>query len=158
MWRKIGRISFWWKIWQIVFFFFWLLAFGSILFLLGCDTWKMDALVQRPLGPTFSILNFPKKFWWKLKSSSFHHNTIWEVLMKIEGIHAISMPGWTSCSPLRSKRVKIITVLSWEGSAEICETIANCGWGLADGYRISSAATSRWSFKHSCCLKVESMW
>ena len=38
------------------------LAFESIFFWLGCDDWKMDDLFQRPLGPTSSILNFPKKF------------------------------------------------------------------------------------------------
>ena len=100
MWRKIGQIHknvchffnfhqnflylFLWKIWQIVFFFFWSLAFGSIFFWLGCDAWKMDDLFQRPLWPIFIILNFSKKnlvkadikqlspkkiekFWWKLK-------------------------------------------------------------------------------------------
>ena len=53
---------FWWKIWQILFFFLWWLAFESILFWLGCDDWKMDDLFQRPLGPTSSNLNFPKNF------------------------------------------------------------------------------------------------
>ena len=38
----------------------------------------MDALIQRPQGPTFSILNFPKKIWWKLKSNSFQQKKNFE--------------------------------------------------------------------------------
>ena len=58
---KTFWIFFWWKISQIVFFFLCSLAFGCILFLLGCDIWKMDDLFQRPLGPISIILNFSKK-------------------------------------------------------------------------------------------------
>ena len=54
------------KIWCLyivtfVFFFLCSLAFGCILFLLGCDIWKMEDLFQRPLGPISIILNFSKK-------------------------------------------------------------------------------------------------
>ena len=54
---KTSQKKFWWKIWQIVFFFFCPLAFESILFWLGCDDWKMDDLFQCPLGPTSIIFN-----------------------------------------------------------------------------------------------------
>ena len=81
---KTFWIFFWWKILQIVFFFFFSLAFESIFFCLGCDDWKMDNLFQRPLGPTFSILNFPKNFWWKLKSNSFHQKKIEKFWWKLK--------------------------------------------------------------------------
>ena len=46
----------------------------------------------------------------KIFGESWHQTAFtkknWEVLMKIEGIQALSMPGWTSCSDVRSKRVK----------------------------------------------------
>jgi hypothetical protein len=59
---KTFWIFFWWKIWQIGFFFYKLKAFEMILFWLGCDVWKMDDLFQRPLGSLSIILNFSKKF------------------------------------------------------------------------------------------------
>ena len=72
------------KIWQIKFIFHKLKDFESILFLLGCDVWKINDLFQRPLWPISIILNFSKifvvkadikqlaskkieKFQWKLK-------------------------------------------------------------------------------------------
>ena len=84
---KLSEFFFWWKIWQIVFFFFCSLAFESILFWLGCDDWKMDDLFQRPLGPTSSILNFPKANEQRKKKTIceiFHQKKIQKVLMKIE--------------------------------------------------------------------------
>ena len=50
----------------------------------------MDDLFQRPLGPTSSNLNFPKKFLVKAEIQQLSTKKNWEVLMKIEGIHAIS--------------------------------------------------------------------
>ena len=49
----------------------------------------MDALFQRPLGPTFSIVNFPKKILVKAEIKQFSFE---KFLMKIEGKHAISVP------------------------------------------------------------------
>ena len=59
-------------------------------------------------APSISIiLNFPNIYLVKadIKQLSPKKKN-WEVLMKIEGIQALSMPGWTSCSDVRSKRVK----------------------------------------------------
>ena len=69
-------------------FFLCSLAFGSILFLLGCCVWNMNDLFQRPLGPISIILNFSKKFgesrnhapfikkiekfWWKFKDYKWY--------------------------------------------------------------------------------------
>ena len=88
--------------WKRSFFFHKIKALESILFWLGCNVWKMDDLFQRPLWP-ISII------WWKLTTNSFHQKKIWEVLMKIEGIQAISILGghfWTF-------RVKSFEHISW---------------------------------------------
>ena len=37
---------------------------------------------------------------------SYHRKKIWAILMKIEWIQDLSVPGWTSCSHARSKRIK----------------------------------------------------
>ena len=58
---KLSEFFFWWKISQIVSFLFCSLAYGSMLFLLGCDAWKMEDLFQRPLVPISMIPNFSKK-------------------------------------------------------------------------------------------------
>ena len=50
----------------------------------------MDDLFQRTLGPTFIILNFPKNFGENWNQTAFNKKK-WEVLMKIEEIHAISV-------------------------------------------------------------------
>ena len=57
----------------------------------------MDDLFQSPLGPISIILNFSKK----LCDITFHQKTIWEVLMKIEGIQAISLLSWQNPPPAR---------------------------------------------------------
>jgi hypothetical protein len=41
----------------------------------------------------------PKKNWWKLTWNSFHRKKIWEVLIKIEGIKAISVLDSDSAPP-----------------------------------------------------------
>ena len=96
---------FWWKIWQIVFFFLCSLAFGSILFWLGYDAWKMDDLFQRPLGPISIILNFSKKILVKAEIPQLSSKKIWEVLMKIEGIQAIS----ASDEQIVNKTIKVFS-------------------------------------------------
>ena len=72
-----------------------IVSFVSILFLLGYVNWKMDALFQSPLGPISIILNFSKKNLWKLTPNK----NFWEVLMKIEGIQAISVPSGQNPPP-----------------------------------------------------------
>ena len=52
-------IFFWWKVWQIIFFPFFVSSLEHI-FLQGSDAWKMKDLFQRPLGPISIILNFSK--------------------------------------------------------------------------------------------------
>ena len=49
----------------------------------------MDDLFQRPLGPISIILNFPKKILVKAEIKKLSSKN--EVLMKIEGIQAISV-------------------------------------------------------------------
>ena len=52
----------------------------------------MDRLFQRPLGPISIILNFQKNILVKADIKQLSPKKNWEVLMKIEGIHAISVP------------------------------------------------------------------
>ena len=49
-----------------------IISFWEHTFLLGCDVWKMDALLQCPQGLFLSSPTFQKHFWWKLTSNSFH--------------------------------------------------------------------------------------
>ena len=74
-----------------------------------------------------------KKFGWKLTSNSFHQKKLRSF---DEGIQALSMPGWTSCSDVRSKRVKdrifeAWLTLSWKFLPHSC--IATLGSGLHGG-------------------------
>ena len=64
------------------------------------NVWKMDALFQCPLGPISIILNFPKNFLVKADIKQLYKKN-WEVLMKFEGIQALSMPGWTKKTVVR---------------------------------------------------------
>ena len=61
----------------------------------------MDALFQRPLGPSFSILNFPKKILVKADIKQLSPKIVWEVLMKIEGIQAIIRTRRAESAPAR---------------------------------------------------------
>ena len=67
--------------------------FDSIFFWLGCVVRKMDDHLQRPLWPFFIILSklatiLENEDWYQLSTIFF-----WKVLMKIEGIQALSMRG-----------------------------------------------------------------
>ena len=59
----------------------------------------MDDLFQRPLGPISIILNFPKNFLIKADIKQLSPKKIWEVLMKIEGIQALSVLGGQNPPP-----------------------------------------------------------
>ena len=82
---------FWWKIWQIRFFFHLIIAFGSICFWLWCDVRKMNDHFQHPLWHISIILSklatISENDSWCQLSPKF----LWTVLMKIEGIQAISV-------------------------------------------------------------------
>ena len=62
----------------------------------------MDAYFYHP--------QLPKKKLVKADIKQLSPKTNWEVLMKIEGIQALFIPGWTSCSWVRSKRVNTIAI------------------------------------------------
>jgi hypothetical protein len=70
----------------------------------------MDDLFQRPLGPNSIILNFPKKSLVKADIKQLSPK-IRGVLMKTEGIQAISVIGGQNPPPLASFRVNSCYVL-----------------------------------------------
>ena len=109
----------------------------------------MDDLFQGPQEPIFTILNFPKKILVKVTSNRFHQKNIWEVLMIVEGIQAISALNRQNLPPPACFRVDkstlrlsvfsstavlefVIGVVSCASSLNLCDDMT---YGLAFAQR-----------------------